>query len=391
MHRVAKGVRFGLSCPLSTKHQSHVLSQTDCIIVGSGVAGLSSALRLAKAGWRVTVLEREEIGREASWAGGGILCPLYGWRYPESVMRLAAAGMAQYRRFTDELKANGHTDPELFTSGMLILDPGSSPAEQSSVSNWATHYGIPHQWQDACQHFPHLPQERALWLPDIETVRNPRLMRALVESVREAGGDIRAHTPVHGLIQDANRVTGVRTEHGDLFAEHVLITAGAWSGQLVPDQLIPGLSPVEIFPVRGQMIRFDASMHTGLPTILMDEGVYLIPRQDGSVVVGSTVEHVGFDKHTTDEAMTRLHRKAVELWPNLARAPIAQQWSGLRPGTRDEIPYIGAHPEIAGLFVSTGFYRNGLAMAPAVAEIITDVMLGRPAKIDLGEYRIDRP
>ena len=367
------------------------MSQTDCIIVGSGVAGLSSALRLAKAGWRVTVLEREEIGREASWAGGGILCPLYGWRYPESVMRLAAAGMAQYRHFTDELKANGHTDPELFPSGMLILDPGSTPAEQSSVSNWATHYGIQHQWQDANQHFPHLPQERALWLPDIETVRNPRLMRALTESVREAGVDIRAHTPVHGLILDTNRVTGVRTEHGDLFAEHVLITAGAWSGQLVPDQLIPGLSPVEIFPVRGQMIRFDASMHTGLPTILMDEGVYLIPRQDGSVVVGSTVEHVGFDKHTTDEAMARLHRKAIELWPNLAHAPIAQQWSGLRPGTRDEIPYIGAHPEIAGLFVSTGFYRNGLAMAPAVAEMITDVMLGQPTKIDLSDYRIDRP
>lgn len=366
------------------------MSQTDCIIVGSGVAGLTSALRLARAGWRVTVLEREEIGREASWAGGGILCPLYGWRYPEPVMRLAAEGMAQYRRFADELTVDGHTDPELFTSGMLILDPGSSPADQSIVSNWAAHYGIPHQWQDASQHFPHLPQERALWLPEIETVRNPRLMRALAESVLAAGVNIRAHTPVHGLIEEVNRVTGVRTEQGDLFAEHVLITAGAWSGQLVPSQLIPGLSPSEIFPVRGQMIRFDASMHTGLPTILMDEGVYLIPRRDGSVVVGSTVEHVGFDKHTTDEAMIRLHRKAIELWPNLARAPIAQQWSGLRPGTRDEIPYIGAHPEIAGLFVSTGFYRNGLAMAPAVAELITDVMLGRPVKIDLGDYRINR-
>lgn len=367
------------------------MSQTDCIIVGSGVAGLSSALRLAEAGWRVTVLEREEIGREASWAGGGILCPLYGWHYPEPVMHLAAAGMAQYRGFTDELSANGHTDPELFTSGMLILDAGSTPAEQTHASNWATHYGIAHQWQDASQHFPHLPQKRALWLPDIETVRNPRLMRALAESVREAGVDIRAHTPVHGLILDGAQVIGVRIEQGDLFAEHVLITAGAWSGQRATDPLIPGLSPADIFPVRGQMLRFDASMHTGLPTILMDEGVYLIPRKDGSVVVGSTVEHVGFDKHITDEAMTRLHRKAVELWPNLAHAPVGQQWSGLRPGTRDEIPYIGAHPEIAGLFVSTGFYRNGLAMAPAAAELITDVMLDRPTKIDLSDYRIDRP
>ena len=310
-------------------------------------------------------------------------------------MRLAAAGMAQYRRFAEDLMTHSSTDPELFTSGMLILDAGSSPAEQSAASAWATDYAIQHQWQNAIEHFPHLPHEQALWLPDIETVRNPRLLQALTETVRRAGVDIRAHTPVHGLIQESNRVIGVSTDNGDLTADHVLITAGAWSGQLmsgqlIPGQLIPGLSPAEIFPVRGQMIRFDASMHTGLPTILMDEGVYLIPRQDGSVVVGSTVEHVGFDKHTTDEAMTRLHRKAIELWPNLARAPIAQQWSGLRPGTRDEIPYIGAHPEIEGLFVSTGFYRNGLAMAPAVADIITDVMLDRPTKIDLTDYQIDR-
>lgn len=367
------------------------MSQTDCIIVGSGVAGLSSALRLAEAGWRVTVLEREEIGREASWAGGGILCPLYGWRYPEPVMRLAAAGMAQYRRFVEELMAHSHTDSELFTSGMLILDPVASAAEQSTVSDWADRYGIRHEWQYANRHFPHMPQERALWLPDIETARNPRLMRALSESVQNVGVELRAHTPARGLILDEQRVIGVRTEHGKLFAEHVLITAGAWSGLMEPDQLFPGLSPAEIFPVRGQMIRFDASIHTGLSTILMDEGVYLIPRKDGSVVVGSTVEHVGFDKHTTDEAITLLHRKALELWPNLARAPIAQQWSGLRPGTRDEIPYIGPHPEITGLYISTGFYRNGLAIAPAAAEIITDTMLGRPTKIDLDDYRIDRP
>lgn len=369
------------------------MSKTDCIIVGSGIAGLASALLLAKAGWRVRVIDRSEAGKEASWAGGGILCPLYGWRYPEPVMRLAAIGMAQYQRFVDGLKAEGRTDPELFTCGMLILDAeqtvshdqGSSSDHQATATDWVRQYNIRHEWQDASQHFGHLPRKRALWLPDVETVRNPRLMKALTQAVQQAGVEIRTHTRVDGLIQTSSRVTGVRTDHGDLFADQVLISAGAWSGALIPD-----LSPAEIFPVRGQMIRFDASMHTGLPTILMDEGVYLVPRKDGSVVVGSTVEHVGFDKHTTEQALIKLHRKAVELWPNLTHAPIAQQWSGLRPGTRDEIPYIGAHPEIDGLFVSTGFYRNGLAMAPAVAELVTDLMLGRPTKVDLSDYRIDR-
>ncbi|MHB8920531.1 MAG: glycine oxidase ThiO [Halothiobacillus sp.] len=362
------------------------MPHTDCIIIGSGIAGLATALRLRQAGFSVTILERERIGREASWAGGGILCPLYAWRYPEPVMRLAAAGMARYPAFINELFDTQTTDPEFFTSGMLILDPVDNVHDANAISAWAEQYTYPHQWQAAEDHFPHLPHENSLWLPQINTVRNPRLLRALIEAVRQADVTILEYQPARELRVAQQRVTGVRCDSATHNAEHVIVTAGAWSGSLVP-----GLSPAHIFPIRGQMIRFDTAPSAGLKTILLDEGIYLIPRQDGSVVVGSTVEHVGFDKHNTDEAIHHLHRKAVELWPNLAHTPVAQQWSGLRPGTQDEIPYLAAHPDIAGLWVGTGFYRNGLAMAPAVAEIMVDLIQGRPTMMDLSDYRIDRP
>ncbi len=362
------------------------MSHTDCIIIGSGIAGLTTALRLREAGFSVTILEREQLGREASWAGGGILCPLYAWRYPEPVMRLAAAGMARYPAFIEELRLKQTTNPEFYKSGLLILDPIQTPHEAAQITTWATHYQYPHQWQAAEAHFSHLPHQNALWLPDMNTVRNPRLLHALIAAVRQAGVILLEQQPARELLIQNNRITGVRCDNATHSAEQVIVTAGAWSGGLVP-----GLSPAQIFPVRGQMIRFEPTPAPGLRTILMDQGIYLIPRQDGSVVVGSTVEHVGFDKHTTADAIAHLHRKAVALWPNLARCAIAQQWSGLRPGTQDEIPYLGGHPEIEGLWVGAGFYRNGLAMGPAVAEILTNLIAGRPAIMDLADYRLDRP
>lgn len=370
------------------------MAQSDCLIIGSGIAGLATALKLRQHGLTVTLLERQATAQEASWAGGGILCPLYGWRYPEPVMRLAALGMAAYPDFVAHLSQQSQVDPEFAPGGMLILDP-LSPSENPSddlngqpadIEDWSSRYGITTTFGSARQYFPHLPDAPALWLPDIHTVRNPRLLKALMEAARQAGVHIVTETPAQEILVDRHRVTGVRTATNTLHAKQVLVTAGAWSGALMP-----GLTPAKVFPVRGQMLRFDASPATGLATTLMDESVYLIPRRDGSVVVGSTVEHVGFDKHNTEEAIHHLHRKAIELWPNLDHTPLTHQWSGLRPGTADEIPYIGAHPDIEGLFISTGFYRNGLAMAPAVADLVADLMVGRQPAIDLTDYRLDRP
>lgn len=362
------------------------MSQADCIIVGSGIAGLATALRLRQSGLDVLLVERGAVGKEASWAGGGIVCPLYGWRYPEPVMRLAARGMQTYPSFIESLSELSDIDPEFHPSGMLILDPFEQGEQPAELLDWAKRQNLTAEISSAAEHFPHLDDRKALWLPDVHNTRNPRLLQALNQAAIRMGVRIAEQTTVQQILTEHERVVGIETTSGTMRAPRVLVAAGAWSGSLAP-----GLSPASVFPVRGQMLRFDHSPANGLPTILMEDGVYLIPRRDGSVVVGSTVEHAGFDKHTTEEAIRHLHAKAIALWPNLAHAPISHQWSGLRPGTTDELPYLGAHPEISGLFVSTGFYRNGLAMGPAVAEIMADLILSRPIDLDLTDYRLNRP
>ncbi|WP_407275174.1 glycine oxidase ThiO [Halothiobacillus sp. DCM-1] len=362
------------------------MNQRDCLIIGGGVIGLATAWHLANAGARVTLLDRQSTGREASWAGGGILCPLYGWRYPASVMALAAAGMRRYPEWIARIKAQASTDPEFSQPGLLILDPLADGAHRTSVDQWVNEYRLRAEWSAADTHFSHLSTDSALWLPEIHALRNPRLLRALREVALSAGVNLIEHEAVHSLWVEGRRVRGANTPEGSLPADCVLVAAGAWTGHLVP-----GLTPAQVFPVRGQMLRFEAHPGIGLPTVIMDQGIYLIPRADGSVVVGSTVEHAGFDKHPTAEAQAHLHRAAIALWPNLAHAQVAQRWAGLRPGTTDERPFLGEHPTLDGLFVATGFYRNGLAMAPAAAEAMSALIQQKTPELDLSPFRLDRP
>jgi len=354
------------------------VTNQSCTIIGSGIAGLTTALKLNQAGWRVTMLERQAGSHEASWAGGGILCPLYAWRYPAPVQELAQRGMALYEAFSDELKQASGIDPEYHRSGMMILDPVREDDERPRIDRWLERSGTEAQWTAADTVFPGLNgKDDALWMPGIANVRNPRLLKAMRATALERGVRIEDQHAVRALRIESGHVTGVELDETVHNCDCVVVAAGAWSAQLVP-----GFTPAEVFPVRGQMLRLAGRPPHGVPTILMDEGVYLIPRLDGGVIVGSTVEHAGFDKHTTEVAVHRLHRKAISMWPDLDHAPITHQWAGLRPGSRDELPYIGAHPTISGLYLNTGHYRNGLAMAPAIAEILADQMRGRTPTID---------
>ncbi len=358
------------------------MTQLDCTIIGGGIAGLTTALALQDSGWNVTVLERQAKSAEASWAGGGILCPLYAWRYPEPVRALAHRGMALYPALATALSEQAPIDPEYQRSGMLILDPLADGTSRGTIDQWAAESGTAVEWVPANQQFPGLSDDReALWMPDIANVRNPRLLKALRAAAMARGIRIEDNTEVLGIEMASGSVTGVRLANGIRPATHVVVAAGAWSSTLIPE-----FSPAGVFPVRGQMLRLAGRAPHGVPTILMDEGVYLIPRLDGGVIVGSTVEHVGFDKHPTEEVIHRLHRKAIALWPDLDHAPITHQWAGLRPGTQDELPIIGPHPDVQGLYVNTGHYRNGLAMAPAIAEMLDDLMNDRQPLLDPTPY-----
>lgn len=356
---------------------------SDVLVIGGGIIGLLTARELARAGAAVTLLEMGDTGRESSWAGGGIVSPLYPWRYSDSVTALATWSQQAYPDLCGELLQETGIDPELTASGLLILDL----EEHDQALEWARRFVIPMTLiagPDLQQIEPELgPQsDGALLLPTIAQVRNPRLVKALNRAI-EPRVRLREQEEAVELRVEGGRVLGARTPDGEIQADQVVVCAGAWTARLL-EQL--GNAPA-IEPVRGQMILFFGS--PGLirhVTLLGDR--YAIPRRDGRVLLGSTLEHVGFEKVTTAEAKEELYRAAVELYPVLKRTPIEEHWAGLRPGSPSGIPYIGPYPGIEGLYMNAGHYRNGVATAPASARLAADLMLGREPIINPAPYAL---
>lgn len=349
------------------------------IVVGGGIIGLLTARSLALAGAEVKLVERGAVGREASWAGGGILAPLYPWHYPEAVNALARASRPMYDALAEELQGRGAGDPELVESGLLILDP----EEVEPGVAWASRAGVPVERlgvaEVACRE-PELRAASGLLFPTTAQLRNPRLLRALAEDLRRLRVEVIEGEPVHDLMLDRRRCEGVRLPTRGLRADAVVLAAGSW----IPE-LLQGTTPIpRLRPVKGQMLLFDAPGM--LRHIVLRSGRYLIPRRDGRLLVGSTMEEVGFDKRPTDAAREELEAAACGLLPALHARPLLAHWAGLRPASPNGVPYIGPHPEVAGLYVNAGHFRNGLCTAPASALLLTDLILGRPPGLDAAPY-----
>lgn len=356
---------------------------SDFIVVGAGLAGLLTARELRATGAAVTIVEHGAVGRQASWAGGGILSPLYPWTYPDAVNTLVAASQRLWPDLCEALRVASGIDPECEASGLLVLD---EVAIECGVQ-WASAAGVTAQVIDATTRpsamsgitFPHA---RALSLPHVKQVRNPRLLAALRQSVVQSGVRIVEHDPVTALRVERGRVQGVTTASATYNSAAVVITAGAWTAELLRQY---GVS-LAIRPVRGQMLLLRAAPGLFGPIVLY-EGHYLIARRDGRVLVGSTMEEVGFECRTTDAARVELLAYARRLVPVLADAPIEQHWAGLRPGSPSGIPYIGALPCLAGLYVNAGHFRNGVVMGPASARLVVDLMLARSPLVDPRPYQ----
>jgi glycine oxidase len=361
---------------------------TDFIVIGAGVSGLLLARELLSAGARVSVLDKADAGREASWAGGGIVSPLYPWRYSDPVTALANYAQQAYPALVAELLAQTGLDSQLLPCGLLMLDA----EDHSEALTWAASHQRTMLALDTNAIYQQEPSiaagsKRALWMPDVANIRNPRLLKALRASVLACPeATLIEHCEVKAIDSAAGAVTQVQvTFNGDvkvLRADQYVVTAGAWSGNL-----LAGLAaqPPVIRPVKGEMLLYQ-SHEPLLKSIVLSKGRYLIPRADNLILAGSTLEHCGFDKLVSSQARQSLALSAVGILPALAAMPVVGHWAGLRPGAPAGVPYIGRIPGLHNLSVNAGHYRNGLVLAPASARLMADILLGKVPVIDPRPY-----
>lgn len=353
------------------------------LVVGGGVIGLLTAYDLAAHVDRITLIDRSAVGQESSWAGGGIVSPLYPWRYSPAVTALAHWSQDFYPQLGQRLAAETGIDPEVHTTGLYWLDL----EDEAEALAWAQRNQRPLAAVDISSTYAAVPVlgagfERAIYMADVANVRNPRLVKALKAALNALPNvTVREHCEVQGFVLDGQRVIGVHSVQGELLADEVVLTAGAWSGELL-QTLGVGL-PVE--PVKGQMILYKCAADF-LPSMVLAKGRYAIPRRDGHILIGSTLEHAGFDKTPTQEALDSLMASAVDLLPALADATPVRQWAGLRPGSPEGVPFIGQLPRHPGLWLNCGHYRNGLVLAPASCRLLVDLMVGRDTVIDPAPY-----
>ncbi len=350
----------------------------DFLIVGGGVIGLSTAIELARNGAKVRILERGLAGNESSWAGGGILSPLLPWDYTEPVTRLTQWSDELYPEWIAFLAASG-IDPQYRRSGMLVLPE----FDEAAALAWCSSHHTEIELLAASSLVPGVGTAgRALWLPRVAQVRNPRLLKAARRTAEALGVQITENAEVNGLKVAAGRLESVETTRGTFGGGACVITGGAWSRQILGEYALR----LDVRPVRGQMLLFRMPPGTLRP-ILLQDGIYLIPRDDGLILVGSTMEEVGFDKSVTPETRVNLRDRAVAILPAMARAEFVHHWAGLRPGSPENIPTIDRHPQIENLYVNSGHFRYGVTMAPASARLLANLLFGRPQPFDVLPYR----
>ena len=343
-----------------------------------------TARELRLAGREVTILDKSQVGRESSWAGGGILLPIYPWRQSPAISDLVMRSLQKYPELNRELLEATGIDPQWRDCGLLVC---RNPDFAEAVT-WCQQRGV--RYQTAPNHLLAGLQtefQQPLWLPEIAQIRNPRLLKSLQAYLLKLGVNFVENTEIHRIVSKNQRIEEVVTSGGSFTAQQLVLCTGAWTSGVLKE-LMPDFDlSLAIKPVKGQMLVFDAKPDT-LSYMVLNDDQYLIPRRDGKILAGSTVEAAGFEKKTTCSAKQQLQEFATALLPALQEYPIIHHWAGLRPGTPQGVPYIGCHPVIKNLSINAGHFRNGLVMGPASAQLLADLLLARPTSINPEPYAL---
>ena len=359
----------------------------DVVIVGGGVMGCASALELAKAGAKVIVLERSVPGAEASSAAAGILGAQVETSEGDSGFELARQSRARYPAWSEQLKSATGIDIGYRLCGILrVAFDEESKTHIFRETAWQQKAGLVVETIEQAMLRALEPKldpktKFALLFPDDGQVDPPRLLRALYIAASQAGASFRSGAYVRAVAVEAGTVRGVVLEDGTrVAADRVVLAAGSWS------TLVEGvpLEPSAVRPARGQMVELE-TREPALKRIVFGPRCYLVPREDGRILVGSTLEFVGYRREVTAGAIRDLLTAAIELVPSLTDASLGRTWSNFRPYSDRGKPLIGAS-EVHGLILATGHHRNGILLAPITAEIVCALVRGEKPPIDVATY-----
>ncbi|MGE0405868.1 MAG: glycine oxidase ThiO [Candidatus Korobacteraceae bacterium] len=339
----------------------------DAVIVGGGIIGISLALELRRHGGSILVVDRTEPGREASSAAAGMLAE-FDPEMPAALRDLVAASSRMYPEFLHQIEDESGLNVDLRAEGTILL--GEDAASVCPPAKKLTP-------EDVARLEPGLSGRSPAWFLPERTLDPRMLIAAVLKAAKHRGIEVAFGDAVTELLLDGDRVTGVRTGRTHFSAPVVVNCAGAWASELVP-QGFPAR------PVKGQMLALVARRGL-LRHVVRSPEVYLVPRSDGRVIVGATVEEKGFDKRVDADTMQRLRQAAAILMPELGEARILETWAGLRPGTPDELPILG-RGAFEGYFVACGHYRNGILLAPATATSMAQLIRGEQPSLDLGTF-----
>lgn len=334
---------------------------TDVLIIGGGVIGLAIALELSVLGAEVTIIERNSCGYGATWAAAGMLAP-QAERLSGALLDLALRSRDLYPDWINKVQSLTDLDCGYWQCGILApctnevliwkqnLHTFPEYCDRSQIKSIQT--GLSHNVAGG------------LWFTKDAQVDNRLLTQALIAALRMRSVKILEGVNVYRIETIKDQVTHLVTSHGNLQSDRYILATGAWTQELMP---------LPISPRKGQMLSvLDANL--SLKTVLFGEDVYIVPRQDGRIIIGATVEDVGFTVGNTAQGIATLLNNAIRLYPAIATMPIQATWWGFRPYPPEEIPILEVSPNYSNLILATGHYRNGILLAPVTAKVIADLI-----------------
>ncbi|WP_434687579.1 glycine oxidase ThiO [Pseudanabaena minima] len=332
---------------------------TDVLIIGGGIIGLATAIALSQKGANVTVVERDFCGRGATWAAAGMLAP-EAERLEGDLLEFGIRSREMYPQWIANLMRLSGQDCGYWCCGMIA--PVLEERDRQVISEHPKYINR----EESRKRQSGLGEDilGSLWLPEDGQVNNRKLIQALLTTARSLSIKILEGTTVYQIVRDQNRVTHLDTSAGKLQSDRYVLATGAWTQSLLP---------LPIKPIKGQMLSvFDGDRK--LQRVIYAPSCYIVPRQDGTIVIGATVEDNGFSQGNTAAGIAQLLNRAIAVYPAIADMQITETWWGFRPHAPNEVPLLGAS-DYENLILATGHYRNGILFAPITAKLITDFMV----------------